>query len=62
MYAEKFRYYAGWIDKFTGDSFARENDGGFMTIVRNEPLGVAAGILPWNAPIILGVTRPLLPW
>lgn len=47
--AETFRYNAGWIDKFAGESYPQ--DEGFMKIVRNEPLGVTAGIIPWNGPI-----------
>jgi aldehyde dehydrogenase (NAD+) len=44
-----FKYYAGWIDKFVGESVPQE--GGFMQITRNEPLGVTAGIVPWNGPL-----------
>ncbi|KAL4876845.1 aldehyde dehydrogenase domain-containing protein [Aspergillus karnatakaensis] len=44
-----FRYYAGWIDKFAGQSFPA--DDGFYKIVRYEPLGVVAGIIPWNGPL-----------
>jgi hypothetical protein len=33
--------YAGWIDKFAGQSFPA--DDGFYKIVRYEPLGVVAG-------------------
>lgn len=46
---EAFRYNAGWIDKFSGEAFPQEN--GFMQITRNEPLGVCAGIVPWNGPL-----------
>jgi len=49
MAAEAFRYNAGWIDKFAGESFPQED--GFLKIVRNEPLGVTAGIVPWNGPL-----------
>ncbi|KAK3076995.1 hypothetical protein LTS18_011473, partial [Coniosporium uncinatum] len=49
MCAEAFRYNAGWIDKFGGESWPQED--GFMKIVRNEPLGVTAGIVPWNGPL-----------
>ena len=49
MAAECFRYNAGWIDKFAGESFPQED--GFLKIVRNEPLGVTAGIVPWNGPL-----------
>ncbi|KAH6632883.1 Aldehyde/histidinol dehydrogenase [Boeremia exigua] len=44
-----FRYYAGWIDKFGGQTYPA--DDGFYKIVRNEPLGVVAGIIPWNGPL-----------
>ncbi|CAI9629922.1 unnamed protein product [Alternaria burnsii] len=47
--AEVFRYNAGFIDKFGGESWPQED--GFLKIVRNEPLGVTAGIVPWNGPI-----------
>ncbi|RMZ73036.1 aldehyde dehydrogenase [Pyrenophora seminiperda CCB06] len=49
MCAEVFRYNAEFIDKFGGESWPQ--DDGFLKIVRNEPLGVTAGIVPWNAPI-----------
>ncbi|KAJ5396545.1 hypothetical protein N7509_004658 [Penicillium cosmopolitanum] len=44
-----FRYYAGWVGKFAGQSFPA-NDG-FYKVVRHEPLGVVAGIIPWNGPL-----------
>jgi aldehyde dehydrogenase (NAD+) len=47
--AEGFRYFAGWTDKFPGESYPQED--GFMKIVRNEPLGVTCGIIPWNGPL-----------
>ncbi|KAH8689339.1 aldehyde dehydrogenase [Talaromyces proteolyticus] len=47
--AEAFRYYAGWIDKFQGDAYPEED--GFLKITRHEPLGVTAGIVPWNGPL-----------
>ncbi|KAG4431548.1 hypothetical protein IFR05_012961 [Cadophora sp. M221] len=48
--AAAFRYYAGWADKIEGESFGA--DDGTYKIVRHEPLGVCAGIAPWNAPIL----------
>ncbi|KAL2062135.1 hypothetical protein VTL71DRAFT_6401 [Oculimacula yallundae] len=48
--AATFRYYAGWADKIEGESFGA--DDGTYKIVRHEPLGVCAGIAPWNAPIL----------
>jgi aldehyde dehydrogenase (NAD+) len=47
--AEGFRYFAGWTDKFAGECYPQED--GFMKIVRNEPLGVTCGIIPWNGPM-----------
>ena len=47
--AEAFRYNAGWIDKFGGESWPQED--GFLKIVRNEPLGVTCGVVPWNGPL-----------
>ncbi|KAJ5683535.1 aldehyde dehydrogenase [Penicillium macrosclerotiorum] len=49
MAADLFEYYAGWADKHAGESFPA--DDGFLKIVQHEPLGVCAGILPWNGPI-----------
>lgn len=46
--ADCFDYFAGWTDKFAGESYLQED--GIMKIVRNEPLGVTAGICPWNSP------------
>ncbi|KAJ6016788.1 hypothetical protein N7451_000167 [Penicillium sp. IBT 35674x] len=52
--AETFRYYAAWIDKFAGESYPQQD--GFMRITRNEPLGVTAGVVPWNGPLgIIGL-------
>ncbi|KAI0512940.1 aldehyde dehydrogenase [Xylaria bambusicola] len=46
--AQTFRYFAGWCDKFAGETYPQ--DDGFLKIVQNEPLGVTAGITPWNGP------------
>ncbi|KAL3477266.1 Aldehyde/histidinol dehydrogenase [Aspergillus californicus] len=47
--AQAFEYNAGWIDKFAGEAYPQES--GFMKITRHEPLGVTAGIVPWNGPV-----------
>jgi aldehyde dehydrogenase (NAD+) len=47
---QTFRYNAGFIDKFGGESWPQED--GFLKIVRNEPLGVTAGIVPCNCFIL----------
>jgi aldehyde dehydrogenase (NAD+)/retinal dehydrogenase len=43
------KYYAGWTDKFRGDSFPA--DDGFVKIVRHEAMGVCAAVNPFNAPV-----------
>ncbi|KAH7057380.1 aldehyde dehydrogenase [Macrophomina phaseolina] len=44
---DAWRYYAGWAGKIPGQTFPSENGGPFK-IVTYEPLGVCAGISPWN--------------
>ncbi|KAL1905675.1 hypothetical protein Sste5344_008613 [Sporothrix stenoceras] len=53
-------YYAGWTDKLRGDYFPA--DDGFVKLVRQEPLGVCAGICPFNAPVatLIMKTAPAL--
>ena len=43
MPASYWRYFSGFADKITGESFAPDGDGLFK-IVSYEPLGVCAGI------------------
>ncbi|KAF4969097.1 hypothetical protein FZEAL_10291 [Fusarium zealandicum] len=47
--AEGLRFFAGFVDKFSGESFPQED--GFLKIVRNEPLGPVASVIPWNGPL-----------
>ncbi|KAF2443548.1 aldehyde dehydrogenase [Karstenula rhodostoma CBS 690.94] len=47
--AQTFRYYAGWADKIEGQTFPVEGDR--LHIVQYEPIGVCAGIGPWNVTI-----------
>lgn len=44
--AAVFRYYAGWADKITGENLNESN--GWWRVTKYEPLGVCAGIGPWN--------------
>ncbi|KAI9152355.1 Aldehyde dehydrogenase [Paramyrothecium foliicola] len=57
---EILRYFAGWTDKLAGETYPEED--GFFKFVRQEPLGVTAGIIPWNAPIgsVCGKAAPAL--
>ncbi len=51
--AAQFRYYAGWVDKIHGRTVdlgpAERRIQGYTL---REPMGVAALIVPWNAPLI----------
>lgn len=49
--AEVYKYYAGWATKLQGRTFNLSlNPEKFHAFTRSEPLGVAAGIIPWNFP------------
>jgi acyl-CoA reductase-like NAD-dependent aldehyde dehydrogenase len=53
--AEAFRYYAGWPTKVAGDTLPTD-DRMFVYSVR-EPVGVCAGIIPWNFPLIMAAWK-----
>ncbi|XP_018783508.1 PREDICTED: aldehyde dehydrogenase X, mitochondrial-like isoform X1 [Bactrocera latifrons] len=44
------KYYAGWTDKFFGDTIP---GGDFVVQTRKEPIGVAGQIIPWNYPLVM---------
>lgn len=47
--ADIFDYYAGWTDKFYGETAPVEQD--FLNYTLNEPVGACALIAPWNFPL-----------
>jgi len=47
--ADIFDYYAGWTDKFYGETCPV--DEGFLNYTLKEPVGVCALIAPWNFPL-----------
>jgi len=47
--ADIFEYYAGWTDKFYGETSPVED--GFLNYTLKEPVGVCALIAPWNFPL-----------
>lgn len=49
---EFFYYFAGLADKVEGETLALDKQDMFGFTVR-EPLGVIAGIIPWNSPLYL---------
>ena len=45
------RYYAGYCDKIHGELLPEDGDGQYQ-LIRYEPLGVCAGIAPWNMSLL----------
>ncbi len=50
--AQHFRYYAGWADKYGGQTVPVSAPGLFNYTLR-EPVGVVAAIVPWNFPLLI---------
>lgn len=50
-----FRYYAGWVDKHYGET--NPGDGSMFVYTLREPMGVCAGIIPWNYPLIMAAWK-----
>jgi acyl-CoA reductase-like NAD-dependent aldehyde dehydrogenase len=53
--AYMFEYYGGWATKIDGDVHHLNADAMFM--VWKEPVGVAAGITPWNYPMMMATQK-----
>jgi aldehyde dehydrogenase (NAD+) len=51
--ADIFDHHAGWIDKINGETIPPYTGSDMMTLTFREPVGVAALIIPWNAPLFL---------
>ncbi|HET8570031.1 MAG TPA: aldehyde dehydrogenase [Candidatus Limnocylindria bacterium] len=49
---DHYTYWAGWADKVTGQVVPLDKPDMFHYIAR-EPIGVIAGIVPWNSPLLL---------
>lgn len=50
------RYFGGLADKISGQTIPDAHPDHLVYTLR-EPLGVVAGVLPWNAPLILGMYK-----
>lgn len=48
---ETFEYYAGWCDKYFGETVPAP--GTMVSFTRKEPVGVVGQIIPWNYPILM---------
>ncbi|MHA6630465.1 aldehyde dehydrogenase family protein [Pseudonocardia sichuanensis] len=52
--AELFRYFAGWATRMEGTTIPMSVPGrSFHAYTRREPIGVVAGIVPWNFPLLM---------
>ncbi|MDU9031240.1 aldehyde dehydrogenase family protein [Pseudomonas mediterranea] len=55
------RYFAGWTTKINGESITPSlpSMGGeqYTAFTRREPVGVVAGIVPWNFPLLIAVWK-----
>ncbi|ANY21076.1 Aldehyde dehydrogenase PuuC [Tsuneonella dongtanensis] len=49
--AMNFEFFADYIGQVANESYEQEPP--FLTVVRREPVGVAALVAPWNAPLAL---------
>ncbi|MFD8813470.1 aldehyde dehydrogenase family protein, partial [Streptomyces sp. NPDC059627] len=53
--AKTFRYYAGWPTKATGSVYPVDASVHCYSV--REPVGVCAGIIPWNGPIVMAAWK-----
>ena len=51
LLSDTLRYYGGWADKNGGQVI--DLDSSKLAYTRHEPIGVVAGIVPWNVPMVM---------
>ena len=51
--ADAFDHHAGWVDKLAGETLPPYQGGDHLVLTLREPVGVAAAVIPWNAPLLL---------
>ena len=54
--ADNLRYYAGAARNLEGKATG-EYIKGYTSMVRREPIGIVAGIMPWNYPLMMAVWK-----
>jgi len=54
---ERLRYFSGWATKITGESFPVSNPRPHHAYSVRELVGVAGLIVPWNAPLLMAMTK-----
>ena len=57
MAARAFRYYAGWCDKVTGETFTPSLPFSMNGLVLRQPIGVVGLITPWNGPLVMAAWK-----
>lgn len=59
MSVDVLRYFAGWADKLEGRTIPTDGFMGQPTLnyTKRAPVGVAAQIIPWNAPLMIAVWK-----
>jgi acyl-CoA reductase-like NAD-dependent aldehyde dehydrogenase len=53
--ADVFRYFGGLASELKGETVPLGEH--VLSYTRREPIGVVAGIVPWNAPVVLGTLK-----
>jgi phenylacetaldehyde dehydrogenase len=54
---EQLRYNAGWATKLNGETITPSAPGEWHSFTVREPIGVVAGIVPWNFPFVMAVAK-----
>ncbi len=53
--SDQFRYFGGLASEIKGTTYPTGED--VFTYTRREPLGVVAGLVPWNVPVMLAACK-----
>ena len=53
--ADVFRYFGGVVSELKGETVPLGEH--VLSYTRREPIGVVGGIVPWNAPVVLGTLK-----